>query len=58
MAKKTLADLPELKGKRVLVRVDFNVPLDEAEDESLGGSLTGSLLHGVSRLVWLLPAKV
>ncbi len=28
MAKKTLADLPDLKGRRVLVRVDFNVPLD------------------------------
>lgn len=26
--KKTLADLRDLKGKRVLVRVDFNVPLD------------------------------
>ncbi len=30
MAKKTLADLPDLQGKRVLVRVDFNVPQDAA----------------------------
>src|SRR5438270_1882281 len=30
MAKKTLADLADLEGKRVLVRVDFNVPLDAA----------------------------
>src|SRR5258707_8317610 len=29
MPKKTLADLPDLKGKRVLIRVDFNVPLDK-----------------------------
>ena len=28
MAKKTVAQL-DVKGKRVLVRVDFNVPLDE-----------------------------
>jgi len=28
MAKKTLSDLRDLGGKRVLVRVDFNVPLD------------------------------
>ncbi len=30
MAKKTIADLKDLRGKRVLVRVDFNVPLDAA----------------------------
>jgi phosphoglycerate kinase len=30
MSKKTLADLADLKGKRVLVRVDFNVPQDAA----------------------------
>ena len=29
MAKKTLASLTDLAGKRVLVRVDFNVPLDD-----------------------------
>lgn len=29
VAKKTLADLTNLAGKRVLVRVDFNVPLDD-----------------------------
>src|SRR5262245_11139117 len=28
MAKKTLDDLPDLRDKKVLVRVDFNVPLD------------------------------
>src|SRR5438270_5027558 len=30
MGKKTLEDLPDLHGKRVLVRVDFTVPLDAA----------------------------
>src|SRR6266446_5501083 len=30
MPKKSLADLSGLLGKRVLVRVDFNVPLDGA----------------------------
>jgi phosphoglycerate kinase len=29
MQKKTLRDLTDLRGKRVLIRVDFNVPLDE-----------------------------
>jgi hypothetical protein len=31
-AVRTLANLGELRGKRVLVRVDFNVPLDRAAD--------------------------
>src|SRR5712691_3929624 len=30
MAKKTLKDLTRLQGQRVLIRVDFNVPLDAA----------------------------
>src|SRR5438067_12468774 len=30
MAKKTLGDLADLRGKHVLIRVDFNVPLDAA----------------------------
>lgn len=30
MSKKTIADFPDLRGKRVLVRVDFNVPQDAA----------------------------
>ena len=30
MAKKTVAQL-DVKGKRVLVRVDFNVPLDDKQ---------------------------
>src|SRR3954471_8464361 len=29
MAKKTLASLGNLQGKKVLIRVDFNVPLDK-----------------------------
>ncbi len=29
MPKKTLADLGDLKGKKALIRVDFNVPLDD-----------------------------
>jgi len=29
MPKKTISDLGDLRGKRVLVRVDFNVPLDK-----------------------------
>ncbi len=34
MAKKTLSDVPDLRGKKVLIRVDFNVPLDKDGDIS------------------------
>jgi phosphoglycerate kinase len=43
MAKKTIADLPDLQGKRVLVRVDFNVPLDEAGTISNDRRIVGAL---------------
>ena len=33
MAKKTISDLSDLKGKKVLIRVDFNVPLDKISGE-------------------------
>ena len=58
---KTIADL-DLKGKRVLVRVDFNVPLDEAggvadDHPDPGTSIssgvpTSSTVHGRSVLPW------
>ncbi len=43
MAKKTLADLPDLHGKRVLVRVDFNVPMDETGNISNDRRIVGAV---------------
>jgi phosphoglycerate kinase len=45
MAKKTIADLGEkdLKGKRVLVRVDFNVPMDKEKRITDDTRITESL---------------
>jgi phosphoglycerate kinase len=43
MAKKTLTDLPDLTGKKVLVRVDFNVPLDEAGNITNDRRIVGAL---------------
>jgi phosphoglycerate kinase len=40
---RTLDDLGELEGKRVLVRVDFNVPLDEAGNITDDARIQGAL---------------
>jgi len=43
MAKKTLDDLGDIRGKRVLVRVDFNVPLDEKGNITNDRRIVGAL---------------
>jgi phosphoglycerate kinase len=43
MPKKTIADLGDLGGKRVLVRVDFNVSMDESGAISNDRRIAGAL---------------
>src|SRR3989339_1337294 len=43
MAKKTVKDIPELSGKRVFVRCDFNVPLDEKQNITSDKRIKASL---------------
>lgn len=43
MAKQTVADIKELKGKRVFVRCDFNVPLDEKQNITSDKRIKASL---------------
>ncbi|MGL4551288.1 MAG: phosphoglycerate kinase [Gemmataceae bacterium] len=41
--KKTIADLGDLSGQRVLIRVDFNVPMDESGAVSNDRRITGAV---------------
>jgi phosphoglycerate kinase len=56
VAKRTLRDLPDLQGRRVFVRVDYNVPLEDGaitDDTRIRASLPTleHLLEGGARIV-------
>ena len=49
MSKKTIKDI-DLKGKRVFVRCDFNVPMDENQNITDSSSITNNKIFNRTRM--------